>query len=223
MTALTRRVKIARIIFWVYAMPPRLFYRGLPALAPIIVAFVVARVRRRKRGLLAAFADLTRKSAAVSREVEQIGRLSETRKRELLAINSELQKKAVALRAYQATLSTPPEMVVITPVLDYLLRSAQRRQLKAASFKQIIARIDADTFYYDLVLWFVLPAAFSDDLLGDLNERYVIKCEKDGQVRAHAWYRYQVKTTLTDYLWGKICRLVALVTLVDTLTRWRRK
>ena len=223
MTVLTRRVKIARIIFWVYGMPMRLWYRALRALVPIVIAVVSARVRRRHRALLASAAELTKQCAAVSREVAEIGSLSETRKRVLLAINAALQKKADAWRASRAALSTPPEMVVITPVLDYLLRSTHHRQHKTASFKQVIGRIDADTFYFDLLLWFVLPAAFSDDLLGDLNERYVIKCEKDGRVRAHAWYRHQVKTTLADCFWQKLCRLAAVATLLDILTRWRKK
>jgi hypothetical protein len=80
-----------------------------------------------------------------------------------------------------------------------------------------------ENFYWDLLLWFVLPVAYGEELLGDLNEEYLLRLSSEGEGRARTWYRDQVVRTVTDNLWQKLERIAIVGALIDLLDRWFRR
>ena len=109
------------------------------------------------------------------------------------------------------------------PTLTYVREKLGKQKRRAGSFRVIIDRIDSDTFYYDLLLWILVPVAYGEELLGDLNEEYSLRHSSHGVAGAKAWYRAQVARTLKDYFWSKIERVAAIGTLIDLLDQWFRK
>lgn len=112
-----------------------------------------------------------------------------------LAEDSERLKSALLnFKPYGA-----PGAAAVLPVLAYAQRAANRHRLQTASLTKIIDRIDSDTYYWDLLLWIVVPAANGEVLLGDLNEEYLLRQSKEGEAGARAWYQDQVTATVKHH------------------------
>ena len=148
---------------------------------------------------------------------------TEVSRQRLLATQSALLAEHERLQEAAAELKSDGGSAVMTYMLvsvqDGIFRSARKRK----AFLRILSQIEnSPTFYWDLLLWFVTPSPYSDDLLGDLSEEYQLRNTIEGDALARAWYGHQVITTLRDFLWKKIERLAAIGTLIDMVGRWFR-
>jgi hypothetical protein len=227
MMARSGRLRIAKLTLTINFVPTFFcmavfltFHNPLLAL----LAYVQKRKSAELDELDMALVTLRRRAIDLDREMQQAHQLSEDRQDELLAACSEVSAESNACRAsVDDAKRLPTTFVVLKPLLNYLNKKFARRMQKMLAFKEILSRIDSDTFYLDLLLWFLLPDAFSEALLGDLNEEYQIRKSTDGPVRARSWYRHQVAATVKDCLWRKIERLAAIGTLLDLLFRSHKK
>jgi hypothetical protein len=149
----------------------------------------------------------------------------EIRRQHLLATQSALLAENGRLQAAVAELRSAP---AIGAPLAYTLASAKARLLRIQQKRDALAGImsqikTSPNFYWDLVLWFVLPGAHVEDQIGDLNEEFLLRNATEGEVQANAWYRRQVTASIMPRLWAKIERLAAIGTLIDFVWRWFRK
>jgi hypothetical protein len=91
------------------------------------------------------------------------------------------------------------------------------------SFSLIISRIDSPTFYWDLILWLLTPGLYCEEMLGDLNEEYLLRASDEGEASANAWYQHQAIATIMRYCWKRIERIATVATLIDLMERWLKK
>jgi hypothetical protein len=151
---------------------------------------------------------------------------TEVSRQRLLATQAALLAEHEHLEAAAAELTAPHPIggasvftYMIVSVKDGLFRADRKRQ----AFRRILAQIEtSSTFYWDLLLWLVIPSSYSEELLGDLVEEYQLRNATDGEALARAWYGHQVMSTLRDCLWKRIERLAAIGTLIDLAGRWFR-
>ena len=94
------------------------------------------------------------------------------------------------------------------------------RQKNSESLQRIIAGITGDLFYRDLALWLIVPGSHSEELLGDLNEEYLLRYSSDSELNARSWYQHQAAMTIKGCIWERIERLAAIGTLVDWVRHW---
>jgi hypothetical protein len=228
MTNLPRRLRIGSLVFKIYRAGTYywLFIANLLALpVKVVAALVPWTIRRRHAKFTNAATKFNERANSILQELKTLDRLTKYRQRSVLAArhalleeHKHLQVFASNLRSYRA-----PGTALLMPTVVYIQSRLTRRKRKIASFKKIVDRIDSDTFYWDLSLWVVIPVAYGEELLGDLNEEYLLRYSKDGKGGARNWYRNQVARTLKDCLWKKVERLAAIGTLIDLLDRWFRK
>jgi len=106
----------------------------------------------------------------------------------------------------------------------FIFESMQVRALRNQRSSQALRRIlsqfqTSPNFYWDLLLWFVVPGGFVEDQIGDLKEESSLRTLRDGEAAANAWYRNQVVSSIVAHLWDKIERLIAIGTLFDWWVR----
>jgi len=176
--------------------------------------------KRRFKTFEDAAASWTERANSITAELQHP--LTEEHRKQMLVVASALQEECKHLRAIPSTWTLSPGATVVMFVITYAQYILGNLQRENQSFSRIIGGIEGDTFYLDLLLWFVLPGGYSEELLGDLNEEYLLLNSTDGAARARAWYRHQVITTIRDCLWKRIERLAAIGTLIDLFGRWFR-
>jgi hypothetical protein len=162
--------------------------------------------------------------------LKSLASLPDARKQELLAIRSALLEESARLKLVASRLASQRSFRVsvvlpssaLTYTLEHTLSRVFRLQRKTESLRTLLARIECDTFYWELALWFLVPGANSEDILGDLIEEYLLRASTQGEPEAKVWYARQIVATAKDYLWEKIERLTALGTLLDLVVRWFR-
>ena len=155
--------------------------------------------------------------------VVPVGGRSLTEIHRLEVIKSELLSESHGLRARMCELQSPKPSGG-NAIAVYMLSGVQLRMIrlhrKTDALTNVLTGIrNSATYYWDLLLCFILPSSYVEDALGDLVEEYDLRRAADGELAARAWYREQVTGTITDRIWIKIERLAAIVTLVDF---WRR-
>lgn len=192
--------------------------------AEAVISFVQWTNRRRLKTLTNAIAGWHERTNSVMPELQILSCLTEYRKSQVLAARSVLLDESKRLQMFASTFESyrAPGVAVLMYTLEYLKRKSINRKRKSESLERIISRVDSDTFYWDLLLWLVLPGASGEDALGDLNEEYLLRNSTEGEARARAWYRTQAVGTLKDCFWEKVVRLAALGTLIDLVGRWFR-
>jgi len=163
----------------------------------------------------------------VMREVQSLDRLPEDRRQQALAglaaTSVLLEERKKEVNNLQTVLSKSVRPLTAAEyACMYAVRKLDNYDRKVQALSGIISRIECDTFYWDLMVWLVVPGGHSEELLGDLNEEYLLRIESHGEAGARAWYRDQATTTIWDCLWTKIERLAAVGTLIDLLRRWFR-
>jgi len=228
MTNLPWRIQIGSLAFWIHRAGTRYWWfmahlLGIPA--KLIITVAQSTSRRRLEKLRRAADDLHDRVISITPELQTLDLLTPHRKNELLAAHSALLREAEQLQGVASKMTSyrPPGASVLLPPMTYVQRKLISRQSKTHSFRKIIARVDCDTFYWDLLLWLVLPGGYSEALLGDLNEEYMLRHSSEGEAGARIWYRNQTTLTLKDFFWKNIERWAALGTLIDLLDRWLRK
>jgi len=105
----------------------------------------------------------------------------------------------------------------------YMDESFSRTKQSGDSLIRIISNTDSPTYYWDLLVWLLVPGLHSEELLGDLKEEYLLRLSDSSQSAANAWYQHQVLTTIMQYTWKRIERTAAIATLIDLLHRWLKK
>lgn len=144
----------------------------------------------------------------------------------LTAVRAALESEGEALRRKGLWLyrgpywATSAVWVYAQESLDEYIASAQT---SCGSLNRILSRLESPTFYWDLLLWFLIPGLRSEELLGDLNEEFLLRLSDEGEANAKAWYQHQAVSTLMRYLWKRVERFAAIATLIDFLDRWLRK
>lgn len=144
----------------------------------------------------------------------------------LTAVRTALESEGVALRRKSFWLYRRPYWATWT-VWDYARVSLEEHivkvQTSCESLNRILARLESATFYWDLLLWFLIPGLRSEELLGDLNEEFLLRLSDEGEANAKAWYQHQAVSTLMHYLWKRVERIATIATLIDLVERWLRK
>lgn len=228
MTNMRRRVKIARVVIAVYGI--RTGYWALmidvirmPAAAVIAMAKLTRLANRRRfKKLERAAEQYQERARVISSELGAFNRSTELRKQQLLAERAALIKEGERLQSSVSNFHSygVPGSASVLVLFAYAKTSANKKKLKAEALKRIIERIDNDNFYWDLVIWFVVPSGYGEALLGDLNEEFVLRQSTEGEANARAWYRNQVVATVKEIIWKKIERLAAIGGLIDLVARW---
>jgi hypothetical protein len=215
---LVLRINVAPTLFLAFVF--RALYKPTNAL--------IARTQKRTNEKIEKWnsvrSNFQRRANALSEEVQQSIPLPEKRRAEILVAISALKEETKDYcETASAGIRLPAVFVLLQPLITYAQENVARRKQKLLAWEALITKIDSDNFYSDLVLWFIVPDAFSEVLLGDLNEEYLIRKSKHGPSQARAWYRHQVTTTIRDCLWKKIERLAVIGTLLDLLFRSYKK
>ena len=160
------------------------------------------------------------------RSAEEGGRLTEERRRDLLRSKAELLAESERFKGRCAELQSA-QLFAGAKVLNLVVASVQARMSrihrKHQSFRRIFSQIETShTFYWDLLVCFVLPGEYIEEQLGDLNEEYLLRSSTDGEAAALAWYGCQVIRSVKDRLWRRLECLAAIGTLIDFVQRWFR-
>jgi len=227
---LKRRLRISWVAVWVIRVPFRCWWliahlMAIPCF--LTIALMKMKCNYRVEVWKKASASWTARANSLCAEcyaTSQAGEgHTEVSRQRLLATQSVLLAEHERLQEAAAELKSDGGSAVMTYMLvsvqDGIFRSARKRE----TFFRILSQIEnSPTFYWDLLLWFVTPSSYSDDLLGDLSEEYQLRNAIEGEALARAWYGHQVITTLRDFLWKKIERLAAIGTLIDMVGRWFR-
>jgi hypothetical protein len=222
---LSRRIKILWICLWMKRARTSvaiLMIDVLEKLVKLTLSVGGAKERRRIEAITRAADNLRERANFVIPELQTLDRLTEDRKRQVLAAKASLLEEHNYLLTVcrNWVCAPPPGATVLTHVLYRAQIKAAWRQRSWNGFSRIVSRIRSDNFYWDLLLWL---CGCSEEMLGDLNEEYLLRIASDGEAGARAWYCGQVVTTMRDYLWMKIEHLAAVGALIDLVGRWFRK
>src|SRR6266446_7535483 len=227
---LKRRLRISWVAVWVIRVPFRCWWliahlMAIPCF--LTIALMKMKCNYRVEVWKKASASWTARANSLCAEcyaTSQAGEgHTEVSRQRLLATQSVLLAEHERLQEAAAELKSDGGSAVMTYMLvsvqDGIFRSARKRE----TFLRILSQIEnSPTFYWDLLLWFVTPSSYSDDLLGDLSEEYQLRNAIEGEALARAWYGHQVITTLRDFMWKKIESLAAIRTVIDMVGRWFR-
>jgi hypothetical protein len=139
-----------------------------------------------------------------------------------------LMKEREHLLSVASRLKREPLLLKVTgPIVEYIKASTGASLLSLGSsldsLSRIISRTDSETFYWDLLLWLLVPSMRIEELLGDLNEEYLLRVSEVSDAEARAWYQYQAVHTIVHYFWKRLERVAAIATLADFVARWFRK
>src|SRR6185503_12057613 len=98
----------------------------------------------------------------------------EIRRQELLATRSALHAEIGGIQAVVVELQSPKPIGGGVALWIFILESTRarisRNQKSSAALKRIVSQIQTSpNFYWDLLLWFVVPGGFVEDQIGDLN------------------------------------------------------
>lgn len=169
---------------------------------------------------------VTQRLLSLAKELKTLDNERAPRKQELLATKAALLEEAEQLQL-DASRMMKTGASWATPVLKYAETSLDEScfsiQKNSESLCRILVRIDSATFYWDLLLWFLIPGVHSEEMLGDLNEEYLLRVSDDGDANANAWYQHQALATIMRYLWKRIERIATVATLIDLIERWFKK
>ncbi len=194
------RVAICRLTF--YALRGHgnalIFGARLLKLPVATTVWFVTRANYRKlEQLKGALSDLSRRANSFEQECQMFLNAKtrfDVQRRHLSEVSAELtREKTCLVAAAQALLMPHP---AIAP-WNYLLASISERcfgfRRKLEGFSRILAQVETSpNFYWELLLWFILPAASAGEQMGDLSEEHRLRSAADGEVCANTWYRRQV-------------------------------
>ena len=223
---LRRRITIIRIAVWFIRIRGHAFRFAAQLLVMVGGSYLpLARwtTHRRVKALKKAGDRLTLRSnsfrAACQAFSTDASAHREIRRQRLLATQSALVAESARLQAAVVEIQSP-QTPVAAALLLFIAESTKARisknQRSNEALKRIISQIQTSpNFYWELLLWFVLPNGCIEDQLGDLNEEFILRNSTDGEAAARAWYRRQVISSVKDRLWDKIERLVAIGTLIE--------
>lgn len=225
---LSRRIKIVQICLWMHRARtsvtiPMIF--TLKKLVHLTLSVGQAKEKRRIEAIKKAADNLSERTNSLMPELRTLNQLTGDRKENVLAARLALLEEYNYLQTIcrNWVCAPPPGAGVLMYVLHRAQIKAVRRQRRCHAFSRLVSNISSDNFYWDLLLWLVVPSNHSEELLGDLNEEYLLRIASDGEARARTWYCDQVITTIRDYFWMEIEHLVAVWGLIDLVGRWFRK
>jgi hypothetical protein len=163
--------------------------------------------------------------SSISAELETLSGETAQRKQEVLAIRASLLEEAKQLKLAASRLGFGLRwgMSVMTYTAMSLEESYLSTKRSGDSLCRIVSKTDSPTFYWDLLLWCLVPGINSEEMLGDLNEEYLLRAFDYGEASAKGWYQHQVVTTIMQYLWKRVERIATIATLIDLVERWLKK
>jgi hypothetical protein len=227
MTNRRRRVRISLLLFKIHSAGGRFWWLVAHLLRLPVSAITLVQwpTRRRIEKFASAAAKIIERTNSILSDLHTLDRRTERGKQQLLAADSLLEESARLKLVASELLShyaRSGDLLIIptTYTMKYLQTKFATRKRKTNSFLKVIARIDGEIFYGELLLWFVIPVAYGEELLGDLNEEYLLRRSNEGEGCARRWYRDQVVRTLKDSLWQKLERIAIVGALVDLVDRW---
>lgn len=229
---LKRRARIARLVFAIHRVRSRFWWllaHLLKIPVKVVVSLTHSTTQRTVEKLHRAAAKHQKRVDSIMPELQTINQLTEYRRHRVLATASVLLDESKHLQGLIQTFvsdggsySAPGASTLLTTVGYFQIKLGDISR-KTTSFRGLLSRVDGDTFYWDLLLWLVVPVADAEALMGDLTEEYPLQISTLGEAGARGWYRYQVATTLRDCVWKKFERVLAIGTLIDLIDRWLRK
>ena len=231
---LQRRVQLTWLVLYVVRFRRLcwlvLYVYPLVLLGYLMLPFIKRKTHHRVETFKRAVASWTARGESYLTECQAIslpgGQPTELRRTCLLATQSALLAERTHLQQTAADLISGRPVgsaAVLCFVFDAMQDNLCRFQRKYAVFKGIVSQMEnSRTFYWDLLVWYVIPDAYSEELLGDLTEEYRLRSTAEGEVRALAWYRNQSIRTVVEHLWKKVERLAAIGSLVEFLRRLLR-
>jgi hypothetical protein len=126
--------------------------------------------------------------------------LTHEEREELKRDYSDFKLEVSKLQEQRSDPHTLGTFVTAARVAQALQRTGHRRQQKNQAFGRLILRIESETYFCDLALWFLLPVYFSVELTGDLQEELAQRSAKQGRDQALSWYRRQVRATIATVI-----------------------
>jgi hypothetical protein len=152
----------------------------------------------------------------------------ESRKKQVLATKAALLEERERLlsrgRSLQVAIKQSPwGSSILTYATWSIEQSFLSKRKSAESLIRIAQKLDSDTFYWDLMIWILVPGAYCEEILGDLNEEYLLKISECGEANARAWYQHQAVDTTVRYFWKRFERLAAIGALIDLMQRWFKR
>jgi hypothetical protein len=226
-----RRLKIIKFVLRTQLRRSKLSHFKVMTLK--LISDAVLYLNRSAQGVRGKY--LKRQTAIFLRESEPI--ISECQKIKLGTSTLTQMERQLAVEAVKIlstrSLALTARMQRQVPVVGrgvilYLVQSFERKTLarmkKFEALQEIISqKIDDPTFYYALLLWFVIPSVHVDSCLGDLDEEYEIRRLSRGEAVAKAWYQNQVVSSAKAYLWARLERFVAIGSLIEWIFHLARK
>jgi len=224
---LKRREMVARLILKLLVW--RANFLGLAAqfvgkLLDCRMAFLDRKTR--KLNELGKSADSWRKRwDSIATQFKTLEHEAEPRKQLVLAARAALikEQKQIQIAASRLKIGIYWGSGILTYTAESLKESYFSTKKSGDSLCTILSRIDSATFYWDLLLWFLVPGVHSEEMLGDLNEEYLLRASDQGEASAKAWYQHQAVTTIMQYLWKRVERIATIATLIDLVERWLKK
>jgi hypothetical protein len=222
---LTLRTAITKICFVMFLVRARILLfnaKILQQLSNLSEWIGQARANRKFEPYRKAADNFKKRSAALLSELQNIDGLAENRKQQVLARRSALLEEGKSLKTTIEKLAPVPYpgATAIIYVATRTKNKGERLQRRFNSLLRIISRVSNDNFYWDLLIWLV---GGSEEMLGDLNEEYLLRISSSGEPAARAWYCEQAVSSARDYFWSKIERLAAIGALMDLVSRWFKK
>ena len=217
---LQRRVNITALVVRIYKIQSRCFLLMIDVIRlPVTVVVAIAGVskwatRRRVSQLTRVANEHSNRTSVVLFELNAADPPTADRKAHLVAMCAVLAEEGKRLQTSCSNFKAygVPGAAVALPVIVYAKGVVHRHALKTESLKKIVHGINSDTYYWDLLLWIVAPGTHGEDILGDLNEEYLLRQSKEGDVVARAWYRnhelpsgYRAPTVAGDNVPLEVC------------------
>jgi hypothetical protein len=224
---LKRRVSIVGLFLNLIIARMDVLVFGLRLLTKMIdlrTAFIERRTRKVKE-IKRSLDSVTQRLRSVTTELETLNGDAEPRKQQLLTARASLLKQGhqLQLAAAKVKIGADWSTAVFGFAETALDQSCLSATMSGDSLCRILSRVESNTFYWDLLLWFLVPGAHSDELLGDLNEEYLLRVSDKGELSAKAWYQHQAVTTIMQYLWKRVERIATVATLIDLIERWLKR
>jgi hypothetical protein len=182
--------------------------------------------RTRKLEELGKFADTWRQRwESIAPQSKTLEDEAAPRKQLVLAARAALikEQKQIQVAASRLKIGLHWGSGILTYTAESLMGGYFSTKKSGDSLRTILSRIDSATFYWDLLLWFLVPGVHSEEMLGDLNEEYLLRVSDEGLASAKAWYQHQALTTIMQCLWKRAERIATIATLIDLVERWLKK
>lgn len=219
-----RIAKLAAILIILRANILRVAMQLITSLLDLRTSFLDRKTRKAEK-LGQSVANWQARWNSIAENMKTLNGETELRKQVVLSARTALieEHKQLQVAASRLKIGLHWGVGILTYTAESLKESYFSTKKHSEAFCRIISRIDSGTFYWDLLLWVLVPELHSEELLGDLNEEYLLRVSEDGELSAKAWYQHQAVATIMQYFWKRVERVVTVATLIDLIERWLKR